>query len=70
LDFKVSVMVGFSFVVVGLGVAALVFVIFAFKVVAFVVESVGRVANDRLVTGELRINMAMSLSCFNIMLYK
>ena len=40
-------MVGFSFVVVGLGVAAWVFVVFAFKVVAFVVESVGRVANDR-----------------------
>lgn len=70
MDFKVSVVVSFSFVFVGLGVVVWVFVVVAFMVVAFVVESVGRVANDRLVTGELRINMAMSLSCFNIMLYK
>ena len=70
MDFKVSVVVSFSFVFVGLGVVVWVFVVVAFMVVAFVVESVGRVANDRLVTGELRINMAMSLSCLYIMLYK
>jgi hypothetical protein len=70
LDFKVSVVVSFSFVFVGLGVVVWVFVVVAFMVVAFVVESVGRVANDKFVTGELRINMAMSLSCFNIMLNK
>lgn len=63
MDLKCSVMVSFSFADVGLGVVVGVFVVGAFKVVAFVMESVGRVANDRLVTGELRINMAMSLSC-------
>jgi hypothetical protein len=63
VDLKFSVIVCFSFADVGLGVVVGVFVVDAFKIVAFFMESVGRVANDRLVTGELRINMAMSLSC-------